>query len=184
MCGKILLTTVTLGLVHLLLTFLEKINYLSNFMYWSLWRWELLKKMQLKFGTLLCILIHPIFWQKVSQNIWIWSNHPPFYQKFQKIWFTFFFLYFLNPWGKVMERSAKYFGEFCLTSWIFLVLVLLHASVKRCALFLPYAEFFSFLFQIEKFTTKAAELESEQRLLIVLFGCWGIYFDLFFFNYQ
>ena len=29
------------------------------------------------FGTLLCILIHPIFWQKVSQNFLIWSTPPP-----------------------------------------------------------------------------------------------------------
>ena len=38
------------------------------------------------FGTLLCILIHPIFWQKVSQNYWNWSNpHPPFLPKIPKM---------------------------------------------------------------------------------------------------
>ena len=37
------------------------------------------------FGTLLCILIHPIFWQKVSQNFWIWSTPPPFLPKIPKI---------------------------------------------------------------------------------------------------
>ena len=37
------------------------------------------------FGTLLCILIHPIFWQKVSQNFWIWSNPPPFLPKIPKM---------------------------------------------------------------------------------------------------
>ena len=36
------------------------------------------------FGTLLCILIHPIFWQKVSQNFWIWSNAPPLSTKNSK----------------------------------------------------------------------------------------------------
>ena len=36
------------------------------------------------FGTLLCILIHPIFWQKVSKNFWILSNPPPFLLKIPK----------------------------------------------------------------------------------------------------
>ena len=52
---------------------------------------------------------------------------------------------FCNPWGKVMERNGLRFenfwhqgykiaGKFCLTSRIFLVSVLLSASVERCCI--------------------------------------------------
>ena len=51
-----------------------------------LW-WPKVKTVGTSF-TRLCILIQPIFLQKVSLNFWIWLNPPPFYQKVHKFWFT------------------------------------------------------------------------------------------------
>ena len=58
------------------------------------------------FGTNLCILIHPIFWQKVSQNFWIWSN-PPLSTKYSKKFGLKKVSHFLDCFG--MERKLIFF---------------------------------------------------------------------------
>ena len=81
--------------------------------FWSVWDTFLKVNTFGTFGTLFCILIHPIFWQKVPKNFWIWLKpHPPtFYQKnptiliYKKCLKTFC-LHFTTVWLRQTVRSS------------------------------------------------------------------------------